>query len=54
MGLHQCTGSCDCGRFVMGCVRVLACLCGMCGHNLSVEVKICCVCVCLSKYVCVC
>lgn len=22
VGLHQCTGSCDCGRFVMGCVSV--------------------------------
>lgn len=37
VGLHQCTGSCDCGSFVMGC----ASLCGVCGHNLSTEVKIC-------------
>ena len=48
VGLHQCTGSCDCGRFVIGCACV--CLCGMCGHNLSVEVKICHAC--LSKCVC--
>lgn len=47
VGFHQWTGSCDCGRFVMGCV----CVWSQFAHGGK---KKCAVCVCLSSSLCLC